>query len=261
MIGRIEKAETVKTINSLNEVDGSEQWIKINFEAIKTDQPTELDPRNKGESLWPKVHSIDKLNKDREFDPVKFQCLYQGNPRNVEGLLYSEFKTYRELPEGLIINNYTDTADTGNDYLCSVVYGVDSQRFVYVIDILYTQDSMERTELELSEMLKKYPVSRAYIESNNGGRGFSRVIQNNAPSSLKVIPFAQTQNKESRIFSNSAQVNNRVMMPDGWHVKFPGFYNHVSDYKKMFKANKYDDCADVLTGIIEKESKPVAFFL
>lgn len=252
LIGRIEKAETVKTINSLNEVDGSEQWVKINFEAIKTGQPTELDPRNKGEALWPSVHSSEKLNKDREFDPVKFQCLYQGNPKNIEGMLYSEFKTYTTLPDGLIIKSYTDTADTGADYLCSIVYGQSNDGYCYLIDVVYTQEPMEVTESLVSDQIKRHKSRLCYVESNNGGRSFARKIDELTDPSNEIKWFSQSKNKESRIYSNSSQVSNMIVMPKDWHVKFPEFYDHTTNYKRMFKANKHDDCADVLTGIIEK---------
>ena len=53
---------------------------------------------------------------------------YQQEPVDIKGKLYSEFRTYEQLPRdaagkldfGAIIS-YTDTADTGSDDLCSIV--------------------------------------------------------------------------------------------------------------------------------------------
>jgi len=39
------------------------------------------------------------------------------------------------------------------------------------------------------------------------------------------------------------------------------FYNDVTKYKKFFKANKFDDAPDALTGIIEMEAKGKEVFL
>jgi predicted phage terminase large subunit-like protein len=230
-----------------------DEWVKINFEAIKTFEPIPIDERNIGEPLWPDKHSKEKLESSKELDLEKFECLYQGNPSSKEGMLYSAFKTYKDLPQIKQIKNYTDTADTGTDKLCSIVYGIPfgSDRHIYIIDVLYTPDPMEVTEGLTIDLFNNNKVSKAKIESNNGGRGFARVVKEGV--NTHVTWFHQSNNKESRIFSNSAQVNDRVVMPRDWALRWPDFYNDVSKYKKMFKANKFNDAPDVLTGIVEEE--------
>ena len=88
--------------------------------------------------------------------------------------LYTSFKTYSELPKDangkLVfskIQNYTDTADTGDDYLCSINYGVYNGE-AYVLDVLYTKEGMEITEPATAKMLYDGKVNVADIESNNG---------------------------------------------------------------------------------------------
>ena len=212
-----------------------------------------IDSRKKGEALWSSKHSLDKLNSVKEMDLEKFECLYQGNPSSKEGLLYTTFKTYKDLPKLKQIKNYTDTADTGSDKLCSIVYGVPfgSDNHLYLIDVLHTPEPMEKTEPWTIDLLNSNNVSKAKIESNNGGRGFARVVKKDV--NCFVDWFHQSANKESRIFSNSAQVNDRIVMPSDWALRFPDFYNDVSKYKKLFKANKFDDAPDTLTGIVEEE--------
>ena len=258
LIGRLEKKEQIITITSMDDLNNipSGAWVKINFESIKESEKTEIDKRDKGVALWSERHSIEKLQEVRSLDPENFNCLYQGNPISREGLLYGDFKTYSELPQMRIIKNYTDTADTGNDYLCSIVYGEplsDTDNHKYIIDILYTQDPMETTEGATIELLNRNGVHQADVESNNGGRGFARVIERGSDASINW--FHQSKNKESRIYSNSAKVNREVVFPDDWHIRWAEFYNHVTSYKKVFKANKHDDCADALTGIVEPRSK------
>jgi hypothetical protein len=48
--------------------------------------------------------------------------MYQGHPSSKEGLLYGDnFMEYDELPRDIVRwGNYTDTADMGDDYLCSI---------------------------------------------------------------------------------------------------------------------------------------------
>ena len=50
--------------------------------------------------------------------------------------------------------NYTDTADEGDDYLCSINYQMYNEEY-YVLSVIYTQDAMEVTEPAVAEMLTK----------------------------------------------------------------------------------------------------------
>ena len=44
----------------------------------------------------------------------------------------------------------------------------------YILDVIYTKESMETTENKVAKQFTDYNVSIAHIESNNGGRGFAR---------------------------------------------------------------------------------------
>jgi predicted phage terminase large subunit-like protein len=255
LIGRLEKHDKVVEIKSIEEIADLDPktWIKINFEAIKTGEPTPLDPREQGEPLYPKRHSLDNLNDKKALDPEAFSCLYQGNPKSQKGLLYSHFETYTELPEIVKVKNYTDVADGGGDYLCSVTYGVGNDGKFYIVDMVYSDESAENTEPQVAEMLNRNKVSEAYIESNSGGKAYARNIEKLVSRSCVVTQFHQSQNKESRILTNSANVNRSIIFPFGWHNRFPIFFEHLTGFKKLYSANRYKDCADVLTGIVEKE--------
>jgi len=121
-------------------------WLMLNFEAIKESPPTPADPRGKGEALWPARHSRALLDARRRLDPHLFEALYQGHPASKEGLLYGEgFATYDELPATVVKRgNYTDTADTGDDYLCSLCYAVGGDGMIYLTDALYTPERWRR---------------------------------------------------------------------------------------------------------------------
>lgn len=263
LIGRLEKKEQVITLESLDQIESIPQnaWVKINFEAIKTTPKTELDKREVGEPLWGAKHDLNKLNQTRDLDTEHFECLYQGNPKSKEGQLYTQFSTYDALPSLKIVKCYVDTADTGQDYLCGIVYGVGFDKKYYVLDVLYTQEPMELTEKYVPEMLIRNKVNLCDIESNNGGRGFARVVDKSTPNNIQINWFHQSGNKESRIFSNSALVQNNILLPKGWHNRFPLFFDHVMSYKKSFAANKHDDAADCLTGVIEKNVSLNEFFV
>lgn len=253
VIGRIEASEKVTNVNCYDDLDkvDIDSWVKINFEAIKDSKATEFDPRKIGQSLWENKHNKKKLLKERKLNPNKFECLYQGNPESKEGMNYpNEWLTYTKLPENIVKRgNYTDTADSGDDYLCSVSYVV-CDNLIYVTDVLYTLDSMDITEDTLPAMLNSSGTIQADIESNNGGRYFARNI--GKKTNCSINSFYQKNNKESRILSNSAQVQQKIIFPLGWESKWTIFAKHLKGYKRLFKANRQDGAPDVLTGIIEK---------
>lgn len=255
LIGEILQREPSVEIKSLADLRNipPRTWAYLNFEAIKESAPTDIDPRQPGEPLWAERHSLEALNERRAFDPHTFEALYQGHPTSKYGLLYGAFQTYSALPKEIVrFANYTDTADTGDDYLCSICYAVGKDGFCYVTDVLYTQEPMEVTENAMAMMLSRNGTRVACIESNNGGRSFARNIQRLAPN-VKVEWFHQSANKESRILSNSASAQHNVLFPADWALRFPEFCHHITTFRRTFAANAHDDGADALTGIVEKE--------
>ena len=178
---------------------------------------------------------------------------YQQEPIDVKNRLYSKFKTYEKLPPAHYIMNYTDTADEGNDFLCSIDYQMYSNEH-YILDVIYTQEAMEITEPAVAEMLTKDKVGYANIESNNGGRGFARNVKKELKqlknTHTKVNWFYQSENKIARILSNSTGVMNNIYFPINWEDRWPEFAKHLKHYVRTEK-NEHDDAEDCLTGVYE----------
>lgn len=173
---------------------------------------------------------------------------------DVEGSLYKEFKTYTELPEnpeGLVA--YTDTADEGKDYLCSILAQKHGD-FLYVTDVIYTQEPQEVTEPLLADALIRNNTRRCTIESNNGGRAFARNVERllrEKNCSCVVDWFHQSENKVSRILTNAPVVKDKLLMPIDWEHRWPEFYVAMIGFQRDGK-NKHDDAPDCATGICEK---------
>lgn len=181
---------------------------------------------------------------------------YQQEPIDIKGRLYQSFKTYdKELPKFKEIRNYTDTADTGADYLCSITYGKTFDNEAYVLDVIYTKEPMEVTEEQVAKSLFMYDVNRADIESNNGGRSFARNVERILKTTYEsnkthFNSFHQSNNKASRIYSNSAWVMNHIYFPANWKNKWNEYYNAMIKYQAEGK-NKHDDAPDATTGVAE----------
>ena len=187
-----------------------------------------------------------------------YEANYNQTPIDMKGCLYSSLQTYSELPTILEICNYTDTADEGTDYLCSINYAICSDDKAYILDVIYTQDAMEITEPLVAGMLTKDNVNYAVIESNNGGKGFARnverICRENNNNHTMFKRFTQTKNKVSRILTGATGVMQNVIFPEDWKSMYPKFYKDVTQFQRLGK-NKVDDCVDVLTGIYEQLRK------
>lgn len=193
--------------------------------------------------------------KKKLMSPDIFYANYQQEPIDLKWQLYTSFKTYDSLPQFEKIQSYTDTADTGSDYLCSIIYGI-YQKEAYILDVIYTNEPMEITEPLVAKHIFEYKVNQADIESNNGGRGFSRQISHYLTNTYNtnhtvIRPFHQSKNKQARILSNATWVMEHIYFPQNWHNKYPEFYKALTSYQREGK-NLHDDAPDALTGVAEK---------
>lgn len=190
---------------------------------------------------------------------------YQQEPIDLKGQLYTSFKTYEDVPRDktgktlfTAVRSYTDTADEGSDWLCSIVYGVYNKE-AYVLDIIYTKEPMEVTEGLVAAQLYQYQVSLAKIESNNGGKGFARAVkrilkEKYGSNRTKVKWFHQAQNKVARILSNSTWVMDHIYFPANWKDRWPDYYEDMNKYQREGK-NAHDDGPDATTGVAENIEK------
>jgi len=192
--------------------------------------------------------------KTLKMNPDIVEANYNQQPIDIKGRLYDTFKEYDTLPDEKKKYNYTDTADKGTDFLCSVDY-IENEGDVFITDVVMTDEPMEITEVSVSQMLHIDGVNEAIIESNNGGRGFARNIERilkDTYGNQKCIITAKNQssNKEARILTSSAWVKHRVHMPHNWKKRWPDFYKQIASYQSKGK-NSHDDAVDVLAGIYE----------
>ena len=230
-----------------------DEWEVLSLPVIEIDEKGEEVP------LWEFKHTLQELHELKDKNPWVFDTQYMQNPKPLTGLMYErEFKTYEVLPitKKHVIKSYTDTADTGADFLCTIVY-VETEIGNFVLDVYYTQAPMETTEPETARLLTRHGVEKAIVESNNGGRGFARNVEKQCRllgnSKTAVTWFHQTLNKDERIFNHSAEVQNLTYYSKGWEHLYPKFHQDITQYKKVGK-NAHDDAPDALTGTVEKRS-------
>lgn len=212
-----------------------------------------VDENGKEHALWEFKHTVEELHKIEAANAFVFETQYQQNPTPIEGLMYREFKTYDFLPPGGVRKNYTDSADVGSDYLCSICY-IEYKGLCYVTDILYTKKPMEYTEPALAKMLLKNETRDCRIESNNGGRIFMRNVEalsrEMGNTFTTFTGFTQSKNKQVRIFTRANEVCNCLRFPQGWERTWPEAHMSLKSFRKEGR-NSHDDIEDVVTGMIE----------
>lgn len=223
-----------------------EDWTVLSLPCINSD----------GTPLWEFKHTLEELRRMEEINPVVFQRQYMQRADSIEGKLYKKFHTYRDLPLFMpTIKSVVDTADEGTDYLCSIVYA-PLQDKILILDVYYTQAGMEVTEPATAKQQTGYQVRECRVESNAGGRSFARNIERLCRElknfSTSFIWYHQNKNKNSRIFSQAAEVQNMIYYPEDWETRWPIFAKAVKAYLSE-GGNAHDDAPDALTMIIEAE--------
>jgi phage uncharacterized protein (putative large terminase), C-terminal domain len=93
-----------------------------------------------GTSFFPKMFPIAALEIEKNSDPFNFEAQNQQNPQTNGGnvIKIEKFKRYKELPPLVYTKFFADTAMTKNkasDYTAIGLFGYDSQKNCYLIDI------------------------------------------------------------------------------------------------------------------------------
>jgi predicted phage terminase large subunit-like protein len=237
----------------LNSEDAPD-WYELKMKAC-------LDEEKKIMLCPPLLSYKSYKKKKRIMSPDIAEANFQQEPVDVQGKLYTTIKTYTELPKdpsGRLIYeriiNYTDTADTGKDFLCAI-NAIEYQGEAYILNVIYTDKPMAVTEPLLAKTLYDDGVNVAYVESNSGGMGFARNVERllweqHRTKRTSIRTFHQSKNKQARILSNSSNVMDNIYFPVNWNIRWPEFYKAIMTYKAKGR-NKNDDAADGLTGIAE----------
>ena len=206
-----------------------------------------------------------------------FEANYNQKPIDgLEGRLFKNWKTYVDYIPGEReeetkarflastvcaaplaydeILSYVDTADTGEDYFCGIIFGVYKKK-LFFLDCLFTQEAVEVTEPLFAKMLNDWGVNHVLIERNNGGRQFERNIKRILEIEYEnticfVEGFMQKNTKKTRILNDAHAFMNYMLFPVGIETKFVEYFDQMSRYQRKGK-NTHDDAPDASIGCIE----------
>lgn len=263
---RWSKKDPIGRIKELNEV--------INITNISIEQVIELAKQNPNAWYEIVIPALDENGKSfceeikttYEYMEIKkitddfiWEAEFMQNPVESKGLLFpsNELKRFNlneiatKNPDGIV--GFTDTADQGVDFLCSVIgkkYGI----YTYITDVIFTQDGVEITEPLVAQMLIDTKCDIMTIESNSGGKSFATNVRKliNGKYGCSIIPNQTTSNKETRILMSAGYIKEHFYFRDDYPIgsDYDKFMRQLTSYIKMGK-NKHDDGADACTGLAE----------
>ena len=206
-------------------------------------------------------------------DPIILSGNYLCTRLGLVGKLYTQFNTYTEDERPELFEEiycYIDTADEGKDFLSGPLVGINSGKDefgmdikkAYLLDVIYSDKGMEITEpMTVNFLIENHIQSNMTvdIESNNGGRGFSRAVEkllknDHRSRGITINWFSQNVNKLARINNESNTIMKYFYYPADFRTRnkmWNAFATSLIRYSKE-GGNKHDDGPDSMSGISER---------
>lgn len=202
-------------------------------------------------------------------DEVSWECVYQQNPMERDGLLFpnSSLKRYLTLPKGEpdAVLAACDVAFGGEDYLnmpVGYVYGTD----VYVVDTVFRcRAGYNVTEPMVAAKIIQHEVQMSHFEANNGGDFYARDVDDMIKASsthMCNITWSTAGTKASklvRIIQYAPDIKN-------FYFRDPSLYKPTDDYGLMMQnvttfvqtgSSPHDDGPDGLAILAKMVKQPM----
>lgn len=216
-------------------------------------------------------------------DEIAFQCLYQQEPIEREGLWLNEdaLNYFEGEEEGVVIGETgecelvcaaCDVAWGGGDYLSMPIAKVYGTR-VYITDVVYMNGTKEETRPVVVGRIINNRIEKDIFEANNGGDEYCDIVKDTlreegykmdirsqkAPSRLSKTARIQAVTDEVKGVSPRYQVYFLKASKRG-----PMYKQFMKDLLKYNTSSKFigkqkDDCADslamLITNVLESRVK------
>ena len=115
-------------------------WVAISFPALRTNEPSEHDPRKEGEALWPERKGVATLEKIKAKNKVTFNSLYQQDPKpDDEVLVFPDWIPVDEFPKDIETVIFGLDFGFTNDPTGIVKVGIEGEN-LYLEEYCYRTD-------------------------------------------------------------------------------------------------------------------------
>jgi len=190
-------------------------------------------------------------------DPVTWECVYQQNPIERDGLLFPELERFHEIPQDPPddIFAFVDVAFGGDDFLSMPIayqWGED----IYIVDVVFLKGGYDMTEAIVAGYIKRHGIKRIVFEANNGGDFYSRDVAkllraDGIHCNVLAIRAQGKNGKLSRIIQHAPAVKE-------WYFRDKSLYSN-EEYYGVFMGqlmsfvqtgkSKHDDAPDSCAGL------------
>lgn len=158
----------------------ADQWHLINLPAIAETGPTEIDPRQPGEALWPTQYPLSRLNRIKNQSLYDWDSLYQGNPR---GAGTAEFPSgyfdgiyFDQWPADITIRTLALDPSKGResksgDYAAAAALAITAKGDLYI--------DMQMERINIEDMLDHVMDHAIQFSSETGGQLEGLAVETN----------------------------------------------------------------------------------
>lgn len=243
---------------------GSEyEFYHLNLPAINEDGPSEFDPREVGQALWPAKHNEEDLEAMRLADAEGYAGQYQQRPAPEEGNIFKTpyFQFYTEVPEHLTYKchswdlTFKEKAKNAKktkkktDFVVGQEWAKNIDGDFYLLPhMLRDRMGFDRTLTAVKSFIKDHPDYKALLieDKANGPAIIDRLRKEKVKRIIEVEPNA------SKIERAQSQVplfkGKSIWFPD------PSIAPWVRDFineLKVFPNGKNDDQVDAMTQALQ----------
>jgi len=233
------------------ENDG-EQYRVIRLPAIADEDGDEMG-RAKGEALWPKRYSLERLRViGKAVGTYVWNALYQQRPVAAAGNLLRRawWKYYDTMPEEFDRQwqswdcTFKDNSDS--DYVVGQVWGaVGADR--YLLDQVREQMDYPTTKRAIRAMTAKWPdAHRKYVEDKANGSAVIAELGREIDGMIAVNPEG---GKVARVTAVSPKIESGNV----WLPKFASFTKDLVEEAAAFPNGEHDDQVDCLSQALVHE--------
>lgn len=235
----------------------ADKWHICLIPSIREDYSNNDDPREIGEALWPKRHSLEKLLRMKELSPRTFAALYQQRPTIESGNIikrewfqFIDKSEFEAMQKSKRIDFFLDTAYT--DKTSNDPSGIIGVSYIKGNIYIYCAKKMYLGFPELCKFIPNWTLENgrkhnSAIKIEPKASGISVIQQLKRETGLNIISTkAPKESKQTRLQANSPIVESGkiVLVRGSWNEEF------ISEICS-FPSAKHDEFVDLLNYSIE----------